>query len=278
MKNLLLTLVFCLFSANSFATTVPLDTKKDSRVKVFTYSEGDVYKVAAHYGVSTYIRFSEEEEIKHISLGDSISWELAPINNGLFIKPIEKRADTNMTIITNRFIYNFELTAKTRSIKDKHQTFFVKFRYPQDVLIAAMAAAKAKEAQQKEEEAYQAEEISSDHKTSPEDWNLNYSKKGDEDIAPIHVFDDGTFTYFQFPEKLSVPAIFMVDSEQQESLINFHQKGKYIVVQRIGQQFMLRSGNKATCIYNEAFAARIEPSKLKEKEEQSKRKHKQKGI
>ena len=67
------------------------------------------------------------------------------------------------------------------------------------------------------------------------------------------MFDDGQFTYFQFRERQDVPAIFFVADGKNESLLNYHVSGKYVVVERTGRQFTLRSREGEVCVYNEAL-------------------------
>lgn len=83
--------------------------------------------------------------------------------------------------------------------------------------------------------------------------NTNYSMKGDAELAPSVIFDDGNFTYIKFADNGDLPSIFSVDKNQEESVLNyFHQDG-YLVVDHVGKQFTFRRGDVATCIYNRAF-------------------------
>jgi type IV secretion system protein VirB9 len=82
-------------------------------------------------------------------------------------------------------------------------------------------------------------------------YNFNYRYTGEPSIAPIKIFDNGEFTYFQFPKKnAEIPAIFSVDSEGYESLVNFRAAGSYIIVERVSAQFTLRNGDEIVCAYN----------------------------
>ena len=42
-------------------------------------------------------------------------------------------------------------------------------------------------------------------KTISDKYNFNYTISGDDSIAPIKVFDDGVFTYFEFKDKNGNP-------------------------------------------------------------------------
>jgi type IV secretion system protein VirB9 len=86
--------------------------------------------------------------------------------------------------------------------------------------------------------------------------NGNYSiavGKHAGDIIPTLVFDDGRFTYFKFPNNREVPAVFHVDSEGQESVVNARMEGDLLVADRISHKFYLRRGKAVVGVFNEAF-------------------------
>jgi type IV secretion system protein VirB9 len=71
-------------------------------------------------------------------------------------------------------------------------------------------------------------------------------------LYPMKIFDDGEFTYFEFKEKGGViPAIFLVDNNNYESLINFRMVGNYLVMEAISSRFTMRNGSDVVCVFNE---------------------------
>ena len=84
--------------------------------------------------------------------------------------------------------------------------------------------------------------------------NFNYTFSGPERIAHVKVFDDGQFTYFEFSRKNSrLPAIFEVDSDGYEGLVNFRTVGDYIVVESLSSVYTLRNGTDTVCVFNESL-------------------------
>ena len=67
------------------------------------------------------------------------------------------------------------------------------------------------------------------------------------------MFDDNEHTYFQFDPKTRVPAIFLVHSDETESLVNVVRRGRFLVVHDVGRQFTLRNGEIETCVFNETW-------------------------
>lgn len=215
----------------------------DSRIRTVRYNPNEVYDFVGHYGYQSLIEFSAEEEIQSVSVGDSVAWQVVPSGNKLFIKPVEQDALTNMTVVTTRGLYHFELHAEeTENIRDKEMVFVLRFIYPDDQAGGVSNYIGNNEVP----------DI-----TDPEvlkTLNFNYSVAGPEFQAPIRVFDDGDFTYFQFRDHNSeIPAFFYVDPDGSEGMINFRTRGDYIVVERVSPAFTLRNGPYVLCIFNDAM-------------------------
>lgn len=103
----------------------------DSRIKTYVYSPNEVYLLVLHYGFQSHIEFAKGETIDTLTLGDSFAWKLTPLGNKLFIKPMEKNIRTNMTIITNKRTYHFDIAAKElEEDEDKDLVYVIRFQYP----------------------------------------------------------------------------------------------------------------------------------------------------
>lgn len=89
-----------------------LTLTKDSRIKKYIYNPNDVYLLQLQFGYQSQIEFEKNEVIKTISIGDTYAWKMTPINNRLFINPMENNARTNMTVITNKRTYQFDIVTK----------------------------------------------------------------------------------------------------------------------------------------------------------------------
>lgn len=103
----------------------------DSRIKTYKYSPNDVYLLVLHYGFQSHIEFAKNESIETITLGDSYAWKITPLGNRLFIKPLERNIRTNMTIITDKRTYQFDIVAKELEYgEEKDLVYVVRFKYP----------------------------------------------------------------------------------------------------------------------------------------------------
>lgn len=249
-----------LLSFTAAAENDPTPGAADARVRNIVYNPRDVVNILGHYGYQTLIRFADYEQIENISIGDSLAWQVVPNEHGnlLFIKPIEKNAQTNLTVVTGtpsardpsgvtQRIYVFSLRASNASQHDSAAlTWTVQFHYPED----ETALLNIRQRQQ----SLNADSIVGNSLSiDPATWNFNYSFAGHKQQVPVKIFDNGTFTYFEFDDNTDTPAIFMVDGERNESLVNGARQGKYVVVHRVARQFTLRNGDVVTCIFNDAY-------------------------
>src|SRR5574343_413717 len=90
----------------------------DSRIKTFLYNENEIFSLKFRIGYHSIIQFSGEEEIEVISVGDPYPWKMTPIDKKLFIEPIEPGVKTNMTVITNKRMYLFEIESDVTNSSD----------------------------------------------------------------------------------------------------------------------------------------------------------------
>ncbi len=222
----------------AYAMKEPKPLAIDKRLGVIVYSPYDVHKYTGYYGYQTSIIFDIDETIDTMSMGDSTSWQMVPNGNRLFLKPIESDATTNMTLITNKRVYYFELHAK--EAKDIHEAglmFAIKFIYPE------------------EQDAVN----NSVYNTSVEPdltdkslYNFEYTISGPDAISPIKIFDDKRFTYFEFKDKnAELPAVFYTDSKGNDNIVNYRILGRYVVVESIRERFTIRYDKKTVCVFNE---------------------------
>jgi type IV secretion system protein VirB9 len=242
---LLMALAICTVSAPAYATRESRPIQLDHRVRTIMYQPDQVFKFTGHYRYQSAIEFSEGESIQTISMGDSTAWMLNPSGNRLFLKPVEQDATTNMTVITNRRTYLFELHGRdTDDIADKDMVFVMRFIYPDSNDAQTVSH-------------YLDTVPNLDIEENREKYNFNYTIAGTDDIAPLRVFDDGEFTFFQFKDKnADVPAFFMVNDHGEEAVINYRTRGDYIVVERVSKRMTLRHGTDIVCVFNEAMLAR----------------------
>jgi len=250
-KNVLLLIVLLSvllpMQAHSLQKSMPLAT--DNRLRTYIYNPDDIYIYTGYYRYQSSIIFARDEEILTVTMGDTLGWQMIPQGHRLFLKPISPEANTNMTILTSRREYNFELYAdEAEDIRDEEMTFTARFTYPKEIGEADLFIYGGDDDESSDEIANIPEE----------EINRNYSFSGSNLVVPLSIFDDGEFTFFEFKDKnAELPSIFSVDKHGNEELVNYRIKGNYMVVEKVVQQFTLRKGIDIACIFNESNPLRI---------------------
>ncbi|MDZ4375045.1 MAG: TrbG/VirB9 family P-type conjugative transfer protein [Phenylobacterium sp.] len=216
------------------AAVVPRPGPGDPRIHVVDYDPEAVVELRVALGYQLSVEFDPAERIENVAIGDSLGWQVTPNRraNLLFLKPMSQRPATNMTVITNLRRYNFELGLRPRAAA-RSAPFSVRFLYPPPV-IAVIAPPPPPS-------------------PPPVERNIAYSYEGSSKTLPTKVFDDGLDTYFSFRESEDLPAIFAVDPDGGEAVVNTRQRDGYVVVDRISRAFVLRRGSEVTRIYNDGF-------------------------
>lgn len=256
MKRFLFAMGLCVIGAETMAKDAKMHYMHgDARVQKVVYDPYAVVPLTGAFGYTMAVRFGEDEHIKRVSAGDTVAWQIVAKkgSNIVFLKPQEENPETNLVVFTDRRSYQFNLRAiRPKGFDDPRLTYRVEFEYPEDELLIA----------QQEAEAERKGIVQGAKAKSPTQFNFKYSFKGSSRAAPIQTFDDGEFTYFRFAEHENVPAVFLVDSDKKETLVNYRREGEWLVVERVARQYTLRANNNrdVACVFNDAFPQREQSS------------------
>lgn len=231
----------CLLCTAVHATEFPQPSVQDSRILTVIYEPSNVVRIDGMVGIVTHIQLEPGEQYVDHAFGDSAGWWFAVSGNNVFLKPKAEHSGTNLVLITNKRVYNFELRYADMSVKGD-KMFDVRFIYPATKVAETKAAAE------------QAQVNADFHIARP--INANYTMTGDRSLAPIHAWDNWQFTYFQFPGAVDMPEIYVVNPDGTESIVDHHIEGKgsdIVVVHKVAKQWVLRLGNSALSVFNESY-------------------------
>ena len=212
----------------------------DPRIKVIDYHPDQVSSVIGHTGYQMTVEFEPDERIETVGIGDSSGWQVTPNGNGtlLFLKPIAVSPVTNMVLVTNKRRYNLELSSRSGARVSRNGVIYViRFRLPAPPPVVTAIG---------------------DLPLTPvpeSRWNRNYRFDGSKALVPEEIFDDGRHTFIRFVENVETPAIFAVTGAEDENLVNSNLRGKYVMIDRVAGQIVLRQGKLTTRLFNEAYAA-----------------------
>ncbi|MBY3136487.1 TrbG/VirB9 family P-type conjugative transfer protein [Rhizobium leguminosarum] len=237
-----LSFVLLLGTTVGHAELVARPGRLDPRVRSLPYSAEQVFLVTGTYGMVTTILFGADEEITQVVAGDTVSWQIltSADRRSLTLKPMEKDAATNLSVVTTKRTYSFDLRVND-SKAIQNQTFKLQFTYPEDVGLKGTA-----------ELWKQAQDAASNPNLKNirrDKVNYDYGFKGNDAAKPLWVFDDGLKTFMKFTG--DIPAIFIVDRKRRESLVNYRREADYIVIDTVSRQWSLRYGTEdETCLFN----------------------------
>jgi type IV secretion system protein VirB9 len=248
-KLLLAGLIIGALAGPAIAKTSPRPGPLDPRVTFVNYDANQVYSVSGSFRHALQIQFSPNEVVTQAALGDTVSWEIVPVGNILFLKPREKGRPTNLIVLTSYLgttrSYQFEL-----GINSGPRIYDVKFRYPAEE--ARQAAELALLAQQNRTEAIENKVVNAalDHAVIEGSRNLNYWLQGASDLQPTEVSDNGEFTVLRYPGHADIPSIFAVNGDGTEAIVPYDVREEYVVLHGVWHELRLRKGGSVLCITN----------------------------
>lgn len=216
-------IVLTLLAGPAAGAVLPKPGAGDPRIQVVEFDPEEVVTLKVALGYSLTVELAADEKIETVSVGNSAVWQVTANHNAdrLFIKPMQGAVDTNMTVTTGERVYNFDL--KSAPIFDGKLPYLVRFAY--DPLRGSPLEPSDKP-------------------------RSTYHLGGARRLKPMSISDDGKATFISWGPNGAIPAIFIVDDQGRESLINGAMRGDRYVVDGIGAKFIFRLGDE------EAFAVR----------------------
>jgi type IV secretion system protein VirB9 len=223
------------FVAGAHAETAPAPGLLDSRIRVAPYSADEVYLLRGFVGYQTDLEFESGETFLGLGAGDIDAISFVAQGNHLFLKPKAAKVGTNLTILTTRRTYQVDYSASaTHPDASEPVTYALRFSYPPVAKEGSDAGALA---------------LAETHRPK----NIDYWYCGDASIMPVAASDDGVHTRLTFAAKAEQPAIFILNEDGSESLLNFSMDEGDVILHRIAKRLIVRRGALTGCIVNKGF-------------------------
>ena len=233
------------------ALGAPAAQAQDPRLVERMYDPGQVVRIEGRTNVQTTIQFGEGEMIENVAVGNSTTWQVTPSRsaNLLFVKPLSPRAATNMTVVTNRHTYLFDLVANP---VNRSPLYILTFLYPEppapppgEAGMAALPAANALELAAANDDLAVID---------PADLNFTWGRTGAASLYPAEVYDNGSATFLSWPADRALPAVLLTDREGNEGPVNYAVRGDVIVLDMVPAEIILRSGDDEARLVNQGQA------------------------
>jgi type IV secretion system protein VirB9 len=227
----------------AWAETVPVKGALDSRIREAAYDRNEVYKLRGLIGYQIDLEFEPGETFIGLGAGDMEALSFVGQENHLFLKPKAAKVATNLTVLTSRRHYHIDYTALSqRPANDDEVIYALRFTYASTPeKFAADAAAQQLDSQL---------QSASNTRTR----NTDYWYCGERALRPVAASDDGVHTRLTFPANADLPAIFVRNEDESESLLNFSIDAGAVIIHRVAQRFILRRGKLTGCVVNRGFA------------------------
>lgn len=266
---------------------VPDASPNDSRIRIIPYKANDVTVIRVQRGTVTRIMLERDEkiEIPVVGLSSDCKSEIdewcisaMPGSNQIFVRPRDNAKTNNMELHTSKRDYSFAFEVVGDRVSHGKRGgdvpfYRVVFDYPKpkplnevmsmneravavDALLQRVDISASRPIPQKVDPDYGMTPAQRLKAEGIQVRNSNYSKQvlqRGEDADPTLVFDDGRFTYFEFPGAREIPAVFAHGSDGEPTRVNWHMSGNFVVVQRTARKFTLRLGDAVVGIFNESF-------------------------
>lgn len=243
-----------LLASLALALSVPL-AAQDNRLQTRVFDEDAVVRIDGKVKVQTTIKFAPDEVIENVAIGDSLAWQVQPnkAQTILFVKPLEVDARTNMTVVTDKRTYLFDLVASPRNAA----LYVLQFRYPElekaaeEARLAAIAEAEAQAARALADPVEMATASFDPYAiTDPAQLNFAWASAGASTLLPARAFDNGAAVFLSWPQGTAIPAILVTNDDGDEGPVNFTVRGDTVVVDGVPARIILRSGRDTATLTN----------------------------
>lgn len=212
----------------------------DTRIDTRLYSPSKVVTISGKLGFQSTIEFAADEVIENIALGDSASWQVTPNKRAslLFLKPVMANATTNMTVVTSKRTYFFDLTPQRAGLS---HLYALRFTYAEEIIPLSQ--------QKTEMEEPQIDAVPS-KPVDPATLNFAWVGKGEKSLLPQRSFDDGKSLFLAWHKDISLPAILVPGPDKSEGPVNYVMQGDFIVVDGVPDKVILRVGKQMAVLTN----------------------------
>ncbi|AHX11637.1 conjugal transfer family protein [Neorickettsia helminthoeca str. Oregon] len=205
----------------------------DDRIKTLVYSRDAIFRIDTGYGYQSFIEFSDKEKVKTIAIGGSVGWNMNPIGNKIFLRPLEKGLSTNMVVVTDRHTYVFDLFSDSddhleETKKSNQVNYVVRFYYPDEVADSNKENPK--------------EGLSLNGKLYDFSYDVlrrNYSVQGKAEFEIAEIMNNTNLTFFKFKGD-KIPRVFVVNPDRSETQAKMWKFKEYVVIEGVHKKLHLR--------------------------------------
>lgn len=212
--RLLVVAILALPVAPLAAELLPSTAATNPHIQMVEYGPDQVVHLQVAPGYQLTVALSPDEQVRTVAVGDTGAWQVATNHGGdhLFIKLAQGGGTTDMTVVTTIRNYVFELTPLAGPTADMAYT--VQFRYPISPSSPTAVAAKSVAGR--------------------------YRVSGARALRPSRISDDGSCTFVEWPKDVDLPAVYRLDRQGREGLINGMMRDDRLVIDAVEPRLVFR--------------------------------------
>ena len=257
------TLMFILLAATfvggiAQAAQTPTPASGDARMRSVAYQLDDVVNVVTTLGSTLAIQFADSETVQDIWVSDSAKKDckVQGAGNIALIKPATAMPAAPMFVRTalqngGFRLYTFQLQVKEGDTAEgtPDTMFRIRFAYPADEAAAKRAAAAItwREGQERRTQT----RLAAATAAKPVNWR--FVAQGDQNLVPSETWDDGQSTFLRFTGNVRIPAVYVINPDGKETLVNYSVEAGLVTIHQTAPQFRLRDGDTVLALFNRAW-------------------------
>lgn len=234
----------------AMAPTALIAAPGDSRVVSRHFRANEVVRIEGRVGVQATIGFEAGEKIENVAVGDADRWQITPNRRAdlLFVKPLETTARTNMTVVTDKRTYLFDLVATPTG----NPVYMLTFTYGAEPEAAAQPASFGEVMREAlVDRPASATPAQAAAAVDPALLNFAWETKGAARLLPLRVYDDGRFTYLLWGAGQAEPQILLPDEKGAETpAAGVQRRGNTVVLTGVPPRIVLRAGKASATLAN----------------------------
>lgn len=175
------------------------------------YSADRVVPLRATPGFAVVVEMSDDERVETLVVGSSAGWQVTTNKRGdhVIVKPLPGAAPTDLVVTTDvrRYVFLLQISNGGGATP-----FVLHFTYP-ELPIAR-----------------------------PTEQSL-YNFRGDKQLFPLKMTDDGDRTRIVWSARTALPAVFAIDGEGHEALVNGRMENDIYVIRSVAAGYVFRRGH-----------------------------------
>ena len=218
----LVALIALLVADVALAQTEARPPTDDPRIQVASYFPGETIDLRTSAEAVQTVLLSSEESIQTVLLGDPSAYSVtvSPKGDSFFLRQLRASASSSLTVRSDKRLYQF-MAVPAYGLP---APYLVRLTFPEPGNDLAARQVPATQ--------------------SPES-RPTYKVTGNRDVRPTSIRDDGARTYIQWGPSQAIPAIFAVDREGHEEIVNGYMRGAEFTLDRVYEKLVFRIDNAA---------------------------------